>query len=50
VYYSSDEGLTWSRLTSDDFHLALVSDVGVDPRHPGRVYVSLRGRSVVVWD
>eukprot|EP00028_Trichosphaerium_sp_Am-I-7-wt_P008435 CAMPEP_0168535748 /NCGR_PEP_ID=MMETSP0405-20121227/18974_1 /TAXON_ID=498012 /ORGANISM="Trichosphaerium sp, Strain Am-I-7 wt" /LENGTH=385 /DNA_ID=CAMNT_0008563293 /DNA_START=251 /DNA_END=1408 /DNA_ORIENTATION=- len=50
VYYSPNVGETWQRLTNDTFHLAFLNGIGVDPRHIGRVYATLSGRSIAVWD
>jgi len=49
IWYSPDEGKTWTELTSSTFHLASVVGIGIDPRHKGRIYATLAGRSVAVW-
>jgi len=49
IWYSPDEGKTWTELTSSTFHLASVVGLGIDPRNKGRIYVTLGGRSVAVW-
>lgn len=45
IYYSSDDGATWSEITRPGYRFGNASQVAVDPWRPGTVWISTGGRS-----
>jgi len=46
IYYSGDDGASWSEVTRKDYRFSTVLDVAMDPHREGVIWISANGRSV----
>jgi hypothetical protein len=49
IYYSSDNGLSWSEITGSGYRFGNTISLSLDPHRPGRVFIGTGERSVGIF-